>query len=197
MPVLKPENENFVTVEEYLEMDRNSTERHEYYEGQVFLMVGASPAHNLITTNIAGELRQRLKGGDCKVYSNAQKISNKIGSSFFYPDIFVQCGKPVFYDDKQDVIVNPKLIIEVLSPSTKDYDRGQKFLKYQQTSTLIDYILVSQEQPEIEHRYKQNNGIWALDIIDGLDRVLKLNNIEVEVPLSEIYLNVFDETESL
>ena len=197
MPVLKPENEKFVTVEEYLEMDRNSTERHEYYEGQVFLMVGASPAHNLITTNIAGELRQRLKGGDCKVYSNAQKISNKTGSSFFYPDIFVQCGKPVFYDDKQDVIVNPKLIIEVLSPSTKDYDRGQKFLKYQQTSTLIDYILVSQEQPEIEHRYKQNNGIWALEIIDGLERVLKLNNIEVEVPLSEIYLNVFDETESL
>src|SRR4051794_11145014 len=172
------------TIEEYLAMERQAEERHEYLDGYLFLMSGESDAHGEISANIAGLLHPQLRGTPCRMRIKDTKVRSgplpRRGSRkglFSYPDFVVICGEPQFHDEHTDVVLNPTVIIEVLSESTESFDRGEKFLRYQLWSpTLSDYLLVSQAWPAIEHFIRQPNGSWSYHLYSGLDQKLIINS---------------------
>lgn len=194
---LKVKQKKLYTVDEYLEMERASLERHEYIDGEIFLMAGESDEHGDISVNLISEFRFQLKGKDCRVRAKDAKIksggfSPKSGQStkgmFSYPDLVIICGEVKYHDKKKDVIVNPKVIIEVLSESTEIYDRNDKFTRYKMfNETLTDYILVSQDKPQVEHFIRQDDNSWKVYTYIGLDEVCPIPSIECELKLSEIY----------
>ena len=195
---LKPEKlPEIYTVAEYLKMERESVERHEYVDGEIFLMAGESDAHGDISVNLVGELRAQLKGKDCRVRTKDAKIKSggfaqKTGASskgmFSYPDLVIVCGAVEYHDKKKDIILNPKVVIEVLSNSTGDFDRGEKFVRYRMfNETLTDYILVSQDKPQIEHFIRQDDNSWKYLTYIGLDKICRVESIECDLKLSEIY----------
>ena len=174
--------------EEYLALERVVDERHEYLDGIVYLMAGESPAHSTICFNLAGLIHQQLRGKPCRGFSPNMKVATNETGLFSYPDLAIVCGKPDLYDDKGDVLTNPIVIVEVLSPSTENYDRGEKFLRYTNyIETLEDYVLISQDKPLIEHYSKQENAGWDKTEIEGMDGVLKLDSVECEIALVELY----------
>ncbi len=194
---LKKETERLYTVAEYLELERAADERHEYLDGEIILMAGETIRHGDICVNLVAELRTQLKGKDCRVLSKdtktksggfSAKKTNTMKGMFSYPDLVVICGEPQVFDKKRDIILNPKAVIEVLSPSTEVFDRTAKFMRYRMFNpTLTDYILVSQDKPQVEHFIRQDDHSWKLYIYFGLDEVLKIKTIECSVKLSEIY----------
>lgn len=187
-----------MTADEYLAFERASDERHEYWDGEIFTMAGESPNHGTICTNLITELRQRTKKTDCRIFSKDMKIRSgsdidlhkSLKGFFSYPDIVVVCGAARMHDKAKDVMLNPKIIIEVLSPATEKFDRGDKFRRYRENlPTLTDYVLVSQERPAIDHfrRGAENNGEWILTPFGGLESVWNLKNLEISIPLVDIY----------
>lgn len=194
---LKKREERLYTVEEYLKTERESAERHEYIDGEIFLMAGESDAHGIISVNLAGEIYSQLKGKNCqsrvkdakvKTGGFAQKRGQSMKGMFSYPDLVVVCGEVKYHDKKKDVILNPKVIIEVLSDSTGEYDRGDKFTRYRMfNETLTDYVLVSQSVPQIDHFIRQDDGSWKVFTYIGSSEVFKIESIECELKLSEIY----------
>lgn len=195
---LKVETEpELLTVKEYLNMERDSLERHEYVDGEVFLMAGESNEHGDISVNLVAELRYQLKGKDSRVRTKDAKIkpggfTRKSGEltkgMFSYPDLVVVCGEVEYHDKKKDIILNSKVIIEVLSESTGEFDRGEKFTRYRMfNETLTDYILVSQDKPVVEHYIRQDNNSWKIYNYIGLDKTFTIESIECELKLSEIY----------
>lgn len=194
---LKVEEEKLYTVDEYLEMERESQERHEYFSGEIFLMAGESDEHGDISVNLIGELRAQLKGKGCRVRAKDAKVKSggfaqMIGQStkgmFSYPDLVIICGEVKYHDKKKDVILNPKAIIEVLSESTEIFDRNNKFTRYKMfNETLTDYILVSQDKPQVEHFIRQDDNSWKVFTYIGLDKECKIESIECNLKLSEIY----------
>ncbi|MGI9036044.1 MAG: Uma2 family endonuclease [Pyrinomonadaceae bacterium] len=176
------------SVADYLNFERVQTERHEFLDGSVYAMAGESPNHSTICFNLAGIIHNQLRGKRCRGFSPNMKIATNEKGLYSYPDLAVVCGQPTFYDAKRDVITNPTVIFEVLSPSTENYDRGEKFLRHtNQIESLEDYILISQDQPLIEHYSKQENGGWGKTEIEGLETVLKIDSIECEIYLGELY----------
>ena len=184
------------SVEEYLAMERASEERHEYLDGYIFAMAGESGAHADICINLAGELRAQLRGTPCRVRSKDTKVQSgptpmhrRITKGFFsYPDLVVICGEPQYHDEHQDVVLNPAVIIEVLSESTESSDRGEKFHRYQLWNpTLSDYILVSQTWPTIEHFTRQNDGSWSYNIYQELEQRVSIKSIHCKLQLAEVY----------
>ena len=175
------------TVEEYLAIEREAEFKSEYIDGYIVAMAGASETHNLITTNLAGELRAQLKGRDCRVYSNDMRIDLRERKLFAYPDVVVVCGAPQLTDERRDNLRNPVVIIEVLSPSTESYDRGLKFIKYRRIESLQEYLLVSQEEARIEHYVRQSNGDWLMSEFGGLDASVNLPSISCELKLAEVF----------
>jgi Uma2 family endonuclease len=176
------------TVEEYLDYERFAESRHEFLDGTVYAMAGESPNHSTICYNLYGITANQLRGKRCRGFSPNMKIATGNKGLFSYPDLAIVCGAPIYHDEKQDVLINPQVIFEVLSPSTASYDRGEKFLRYTNTiESLTDYILISQIEPSIEHFQLQSDGSWKKSEISGLESVLFLDSIECEIPLSELY----------
>lgn len=176
------------TVENYLEFERNQPERHEFLDGSVYAMAGESISHSTICFNLYRITGNELRGKRCRGFSPNMKITVNDRGLFAYPDLAIVCGEPEFYDNRKDVIINPTVIFEVLSPSTESYDRGEKFLRYSNfIETLEDYILISQDEFLIEHFSKKENGGWEKSEIRGSDAILKIDSIECEIFLSELY----------
>lgn len=179
----------YLTPEEYLAFERKATTKHEYLAGEIVAMSGASFAHNFITGDIFGELRSQLKGGKCRAATSDMRVKvNKTGS-YFYPDVVVFCGEPQAEDSQSDTLLNPTVIIEVLSPSTEARDRGEKFWHYQQLASLREYVLVSQDRVCVEH-YLREGTYWLRTEFRILEDVMPLASIECELSLRDIYSSV-------
>jgi Uma2 family endonuclease len=184
------------TVEEYLALERDSEERHEYLDGQIYLMAGESPEHGDICTNLvlqcAAQLRDtpcRVRSKDTKVRSGTSSMSRKLAKGLFsYPDIVVICGEPQYYDEHRHVVINPSVIIEVLSDSTEAFDRGAKFLRYRNWNpSLTDYILVWQSEVIVEHYVRQPDDSWSIYVYQGLEDSVFIKSINCTLRLAEVY----------
>jgi Uma2 family endonuclease len=179
----------FMTPERYLSIERHSPDRHEYINGVMYAMAGGTPRHSEVILNVGTALRNHLRGSNCKAYTSELRVFNHDTGSFLYPDISVICGEPILSALDKDTVVNPLLLIEVLSPSTEAYDRGAKFAHYRRLDTLQVYVLVAQDQPRIE-TYTRSGDDWILTVFNGMDAELKIPAINLTVPLSEIYEGV-------
>lgn len=177
----------YLTPEEYLALERKAEFKSEYMDGVVYAFAGASPRHNLIVANVIITLGGQLKGRPCKVYPSDLKVRTPNANRFFYPDISVVCGEEEFADEEQDVILNPTLIVEVSSESTTAFDRGKKFLSYQQIVSLQAYLLVSQDEILAEGYARQSNDTWLYTKVTGLEGILTLPSIECELALKDVY----------
>ena len=179
------------SIEEYLTEERASLDRHEYLDGQVYLMAGESLQHSQICVNISREISTQLKDRDCQVLSPNMKVKTGDSRLFSYPDVTVVCGQPLFHDAQTDVLINPVIIIEVLSPSTEAYDRGEKFFRYRGfLPSLMEYLLVSQHRPLVERYVRQGDGQWLCLFVEGLSQRVDINAIGCPIELSEIYSRV-------
>lgn len=183
----------FLTPAEYLERERRAEYKSEYFQGEMFAMAGASERHGLIVANLVGELRQQLKGKPCRVYPSDLRLRVTAAGLYTYPDVIVVCGDIQFADDRKDTILNPVLIIEVLSESTRDYDRGRKFQYYRTLPSLVEYLTVAQDEPQVEHHTRQSatpgstNGGWLLLEFNKMSETIPLVSIPCALPLTEIY----------
>jgi Uma2 family endonuclease len=183
-----PRTLSYFGPEEYLAFERVTDARHEYLDGHVYAMAGESIEHSRICVNVAGELRARLKGRPCEVLSPNMKVVTSPTGLFSYPDVVVVCGEPRFYDERRDILTNPTVVFEVLSPSTEAYDRGEKFLRYRtQIETLREYVLISQHRPLVEHYVRQPDGPWSYIAVGSPDEAVELTSIDCRLPLAEIY----------
>ncbi len=176
-----------LTPEEYLEIERKAEYKSEYFGGEVFAMAGAKRRHNVIAWNIGGELRQHLKGENCEAYPADMRVFVPQTGLYTYPDLVVVCGEPQFQDNAFDTLLNPILIIEVLSDTTETYDRGKKFQHYRSIESLQEYILVSQDEARIEKYVKRGDGFWLLSEAVGLDSEIEFASIECRIALAEVY----------
>jgi Uma2 family endonuclease len=177
------------TPEEYLALERHAEFKSEYIDGRIVAMTGASAPHVTIVGNVSAELRTHLRGGPCRAYASEMRVQIGGGQRYTYPDVVVACGKQEFLDGVLDTLTNPALIVEVLSPSTEAYDRGEKFLHYRAIETLQEYVLVAQDKPLVE-RFVRHGEFWHLAIVSGLDGSLELTSVGCTIPLREIYENV-------
>ena len=180
----------FVTPEQYLEIERRAEFKSEYYSGQMFAMAGASRAHNVITGNVVGELRTLLRKKPCETYPSDMKVLVGASGLYTYPDVSVACGEPQFLDHQGDVLLNPLVIVEVLSDSTEAYDRGAKFALYQRLESLQEYVLVSQDKARVEQYVRQTDGRWLYSRVDGLEGELALDALGGLLSLAEVYLRI-------
>src|SRR5205085_3465924 len=186
------------TVEEYLAIERHSQERHEYLDGYIFAMAGESEAHADISMSLAIIIGSQLRGTPCRARAKDTKVRSgptprrgTMAGLYSYPDLVVICGEPQYHDEYRDVVLNPIVIIEVLSESTESFDRGEKSERYRMWNiTLTDYLLVSQTRPIIEHYVRQADGGWSSYIYSGLDQKFFLNSINCELRLADVYERV-------
>jgi len=183
------------TVAEYLEFERQAEERHEFVDGEVRAMAGESPQHSILNFNLIASVANQIKGKNCqgfspnmKVRSGEQIVPHSSRGLFSYPDLTVVCGQPVFHDQIGDVLMNPKVIFEVLSPSTESFDRGEKFHRYRNhNESLTDYVLVWQTKPLIEHFQRQPNDQWLMTEVKGMESGLCIASIDCRLKLAEVY----------
>ena len=183
----------FISQEDYLTGERQATEKHEYFEGEVFAMSGASFNHNQIASSLMVSVGSYLKGKKCNIFGSDLRVHIPLNTLYTYPDLSIVCGKPQFVDEVFDTLLNPKVIIEILSTSTKDYDKGSKFTLYRSIPSLEEYILVDSEQVFVERFFKNKEGSWTLVEYKVLEDHLAISSIEYSLTLSEIYANVFGE----
>ena len=181
--------QTYLTPEEYLAFERKATTKHEYLNGQIVAMSGASFAHTFITANIVTYLNIQLMDGECRAVASDIRVKASETESYFYPDIVVVCGEPVPEDNVFDTLLNPTVIVEVLSPSTETYDRGEKFEHYQQIASLKDYVLISQDKVHVEHYCRQGSR-WLQTELAELEDVLPLRSIDCELRLQDVYRRV-------
>ena len=179
----------YYTPEQYLEMDRKAEYRSEYVNGELLAMAGASREHNLIVTNLVREVSGLLRGRPCETYSNDMRVRVS-PARYTYPDMVVACDGPEFEDSSQDILLNPVVLMEVLSPTTEKDDRSWKFAHYRHLATLTDYVMLSQYQPLVEHYTRNSDDKWVLTDLRGLSSVLRLPSIGCELPLAMIYERV-------
>src|SRR5215467_9731674 len=191
-----PQSQGYFSVEEYLALERESEERHEYLDGHVYAMAGESPEHSDICSNLVSILHLQLRGTpyrvwakDTKVRSGPEPRSRRATKGLFsYPDLVVVCGTPQFHDAYRDVLLNPTVIIEVLSPSTEAFDRGEKFWRYRMwTPLLTDYLLVSQTLPLIEHYVRQADDTWNLTTVRTMEASVYLASVDCTMRLRDVY----------
>jgi len=187
---MQTQAKKYLTPEEYLANERVAEYKSEYFAGEVFALAGASERHNIVALNIASELRSQLKGRPCRSYMSDMRVSVAQDDLYTYPDVVVVCGQPIFHDNSRDVLVNPTVVIEVLSESTEAYDRGGKFEHYRRIESLREYVLVAQDRHRVEHYLRLDDGHWLFSEIAGLEGTLALSSIECELPMTEIYHKV-------
>jgi Uma2 family endonuclease len=181
---------SLLTIDEYLAAEAQSEIKHEYIGGQVYAMSGASRNHNLIALNIATSIRTHLRGSDCRGFISDMKvkIESKIANLFYYPDVVVTCNSQ---DNQKFFLTEPCLAIEVLSPSTESIDRREKWLEYQNLSSLQEYVLVSQSEMKVEIYRRDDTGKWSIKTLVENDS-LELRSIDLTIPTSLIYEDVYN-----
>lgn len=191
-----PQSELLYTLSEYLEFERAADTRHKYVDGYLYEMSGESVPHGDICTNLVRIISTHLVGKPCRVLSKDMKVRSGplphprriMKGMFSYPDLVVVCGPPQFHDEYRDILLNPTIIIEVLSPSAEAFDRGGKFLRYRNLSpTLLEYVLVAQDRPVIDYFRRQADGSWVLQTVQGLENEVRLEAIECVLKLREVY----------
>lgn len=194
-----PKTKPTFTFQQYLLLERSSEERHEYLDGVVFAMAGESVDHGRISVNLVKILGNQLDGRPCEVFSKDARVLSRADAParatnrglFSYPDVVVVCGDLQFFDEKRDVITNPKVIFEILSPTTESFDRVEKFDRYRTcNASLTDYLLVWQDQPQIERSSRQADGGWLIHRYTGLDAVVPLPSIDCRLSLKDVYARV-------
>ncbi len=182
----------YMTEEEYLAFDRASDWKHEYVGGKVIAMSGGTVFHGGVAVGIAGEFRVTLRGRKCRVYSADVRVNIPEKRSYVYPDVSVVCGRPEYRDTTKDTILNPKVIVEVLSPSSDDYDRGEKFDLYRSIPSLMHYVIAAQDKPLLEVHTRQDDGSWHCTVYGpGMKAAFTAIGCELEMDL--VYGDVFDE----
>ena len=186
----QPHDASVVTPAEYLAFERSSDRKHEYLAGRIFAMAGASPKHNLVCGNMIRALGERLRGRRCAVLTSDQHVYVEATGLGTYPDLTVLCGPGQRHEDFPQSLVNPSILVEVLSASTEAYDRGAKFDHYRRIETLREYVLVSTDRLAVDHYLREADGTWRLTVARGLDGQLRLPWVDATVPLSEIYENI-------
>ena len=177
------------TPQEYLALERKSETRNEYYNGEIFAMAGASREHNLIVANLLRDIGNQLEDRPCESYPGDMRVSIEATGLYTYPDVSVVCGEPRFQDSEVDTLLNPTVIIEVLSPTTAAYDRGDKFRHYRRIDSLREFVLISQDRIMVE-RYTRRGNDWVLSDLTDPDQVLKLESIGCQIPLGRIYAKI-------
>ena len=185
---MQPAERRRYSEDEYVALERCAETKSELVNGEIYAMSGARPRHNVIATAISGELRARLRArqSPCRVFSGDQRLRSQGTGMNTYPDVSVACG-PRFDAKYTDALVNPRVIVEVLSKSTEDYDHGAKFAHYRTIPSFVEYVLVSQRRHQVEHFRRLESGQWLLTVLDGDEAVLDLPALECSIPLREIY----------
>ncbi|MBF0574279.1 MAG: Uma2 family endonuclease [Desulfamplus sp.] len=180
-----------ITPKEYLEFERTSEFKHEYFDGEIFAMVGASLNHNQISMNLIRELGVQLKHSSCRPFINDLRVKVQEIEKYTYPDIVIVCGDiKIEKESGMETLLNPIVIIEVLSNSTEAYDRGAKFQHYQLIPSLQEYILVSQFSPLVEKYVRSDKGQWIYTSYEGMDKTIAIEAVKCELILSDIYYQV-------
>jgi Uma2 family endonuclease len=182
--------EHFYTPTEYLALERKAAYRSEYYSGEIFAMTGASREHNIIVLNVGGDLNTQLETRECEVYSSEMRVRTPDTSLYTYPDIVAVCGQPRFDDDSFDTLLNPTVIVEVLSPSTEGYDRTRKFAGYRKIDSLTEYVLIAQQEHRVTQFIKQPHGEWLFRETSALGDSVHLPSVDCHLPLTRIYRKV-------
>lgn len=191
-----PDEHRRYTIEDYLALDRSSEDRYEYRDGFISAVAGENGNHADICTNLTVSIGGQLRGADCRARVKDTKVRSRESTEaetsmkglFSYPDLVVVCGEPQYLDARQDVLLNPRVIIEVFSDSTEAYDRGEKFLRYRTSlPSLVDYLLVSQSRPVVEHHHREGENRWVLITHLGLESTLHLESIHCTLRLADIY----------
>ena len=191
LSALQTDPTEYVSPEDYLRLERAAEFKHEYFEGVIRAMAGASYAHNRICANINGEVHGQLRGKNCSAVGSDQRLQILSGSAYVYPDLTVVCGPPEFNEEKKfDTLLNPTLLVEVLSPSTANNDRGEKFMYYRQIPSLRQYLILDAQSVHAELYALDELGRWVLTETRDLDAVLDLSSIACRVPLAEVYAGV-------
>ncbi len=180
-----------LTVKEYLELDRAAELKSEYHDGEVFPIAAVSFRHGRLAVRAGRILDTQLSKNSCEIASSPVRVRVS-ATQYVYPDLVVVCGKPQFTDEHVDTITNPKVIVEVLSPSTADYDQGGKFELYQQLGTFEEYMLVSQDQVKVKVFRKQSSTMWTMETFTGAEAIIRLDSLPVEFPLSELYEGILE-----
>ena len=179
-----------ISIDEYLEMENASSEKHEYYQGEIFAISGAKVPHNIIATNLVVALTIKLKGKSCRPFNSDQRIHVEANTLFTYPDISIICGDIITRNNDDYNVLNPTVLIEVLSRSTKNYDRGEKFKLYRDITTLKEYILVDSESIHVEIFRLNENNHWELEEYKDSNGSIHIKAIDESLPVAEIYENV-------
>ena len=176
-----------LSPDEYLELERKAEFKSEYFQGEVFAMAGASRWHGLIVLNVGAELRQQLKARPCETYASDMRLRVSPSGLYTYPDVMVVCDEAQFADDQKDTLLNPNLIVEVLSDSTRDYDRGRKFQHYRTVPSLREYLTIEQDAPHIERWTRQPEDRWLLTEFSDLSQSVQLTSVSCVLSLTEVY----------
>jgi len=179
--------DSYLTPEEYLAIERRAEYKSEYVDGVMYAMAGGSERHNLIAANLITAIGVQLRERPCRVYPSDLKVRVPNSRRFFYPDVSIVCGETQFADDEQDVVLNPIVVVEVLSESTAAFDRGKKFQSYQQIESLREYLLVSQDEYVVEHFLRQDDGHWLYTKAGGLEEAIALPAVKCRLALRDVY----------
>ncbi len=179
-----------ITAEKYLELERAAKDKHEFISGEIVAMAGASDNHNVISSNVFGEIWSQSKGKGCRAFASDMRVRGK-KENYFYPDILVTCGERKFEDEKKkDVLLNPKVIFEVLSKSTRLKDRNEKFESYIMLESLTDYVLIEQDVMRIEHFSRIDERDWKVRIYAEADETIFFESINCRLSVADVYNEV-------
>ena len=181
-----------MSEDEYLRLERAAEHKSEFLAGEIFAMSGGSLRHSLLAGNWGSELRIQLRGKGCHVFTSDARVRTPKTGSYLYPDVSVACSPPQTHENSNDILVNPQLLIEVLSPSTAGYDRGKKFERYREIASLCDYLLVHADSPWVEHFARQSDASWIFREYRGLDCTVPIASIDCIIRLAEVYSDVLD-----
>jgi Uma2 family endonuclease len=180
----------FITPEQYLEIERKAEFKSEYYQGEMFAMAGAGWTHNRLVANLIATLHQQLRSRPCQILPSDMRVQVEATGMYTYPDVIVVCGEPQFLDEKRDTLLNPSLIVEVLSPSTEIYDRIRKFEHYRSVESVSEYLMLASERVSAELYTRQPDGRWLLTAVNRLEDSLDLQSVGVHLALADLYEKV-------
>lgn len=176
-----------MTVDEYLAFERTSDQRHEFDGVEIYAMAGGTEQHNMISGNVYASLHLVFRRRTCRVYNSDMRVHMPLTGLYTYPDVSALCGEPIFRDTVRDTLLNPGVIVEVLSPSTETYDRSKKFRNYRTLPSLQEYLLIEQDAVDIEHYVRQPNGSWSVEYLSDLEGSLYLASIDCTLEIADIY----------
>lgn len=181
-----------MSEDEYLRLERAAEYKSEFLDGEIFAMSGGSLRHSYLAVRWINQLSLQLGGKNCRVFSSDARVRTSKTGSYLYPDVSVVCGGPQTYENSNDILVNPQVVIEVLSPSTAGYDHGRNFERYREIASLRDYILVHADSPWVEHFARQPDASWIFREYRGLDGAVPISSLDCLVRLAEVYSDVLD-----